>query len=72
MLLCAIVEGENLQQRWEAMLDALDAVSPTVEDAAVGSAYLDMHGIVGEPAQWCAQVRRALAPFGVEVRCGCS
>ena len=72
MLLCAIVEGENLQQRWEAMLDALDAVSPTVEDAAVGSAYLDMHGIVGEPAQWCAQVRRALAPFAVEVRCGCS
>ena len=72
MLLCAIVEGENLQHRWEAMLDALDAVSPTIEDAGVGSAYLDMHGIAGGPAQWCGQVRRTLAPFHVEVRCGCS
>ena len=72
MLLCAIVEGEDLQRRWEALLDALDAVTPTVEDAGLGAAYLDMHGILGEPALWCARVRTALAPFFVEVRCGCS
>ncbi|MDH2909824.1 MAG: hypothetical protein HKL92_05915 [Candidatus Eremiobacteraeota bacterium] len=72
MLLCAIVEGEDLHCRWEELLDALDAVSPTVEDAGLGSAYLDMHGILGEPARWCAQVRATLAPFPVDVRCGCA
>ena len=72
MLLAAIVDGESVQQRWEAMLDALDAVSPSVEDTGIGIALLDMHGISGEPVQWCAHVRAALAPFCIDVRCGCS
>src|ERR1700758_1535140 len=32
-------------QLWNDMLDALDAVTPLVDDAAPGIAYLDMHGI---------------------------
>ena len=30
------------------MLDALDAVSPLVDDVRPGLAFLDMHGIAGD------------------------
>ncbi len=46
---------------WERFLDALDAASPLVEDAAPGTAFLEMRGIAGSPARLLAGVRAALA-----------
>jgi protein ImuB len=56
--------------RWQQMLDALDAASPVVDDAGLGCAYLEMHGIDGGAARWLAVVRDALAPFELPVRVG--
>ena len=46
--------------RWEAILEALDAVSPLVEDGGDGLAYLEMHGIEGTPERWFAAAAAAL------------
>lgn len=53
---------------WQDMLDALDAVTPLVDDSGEGTAYLDMRGIAGEPAQWIQRVQRALRGFDLPVR----
>ncbi len=45
---------------WERALDALDAASPLVEDAAEGVAFLEMRGIEGSPRRRLAAVRDAL------------
>jgi protein ImuB len=45
---------------WERALDALDAASPLVEDAAEGVAFLEMRGIEGSPERRLAAVREAL------------
>jgi protein ImuB len=45
---------------WAEVLAALDAVSPIVEDAGLGRAFLEMHGIAGEPAAWLAAVRHVI------------
>lgn len=55
---------------WRAMLDALDAASPLVEDAGLGCAYLEMHGIIGGADGWLAAVREALAGFDLPLRLG--
>jgi protein ImuB len=55
---------------WGEVLEALDAVSPIVEDAGFGRAFLDMHGIRGGPTAWFAAVRGALH-HGLPVRLGC-
>ncbi len=55
---------------WEAILDALDAASPLVEDAGEGTAFLEMRGIEGDPERWRATVRDALdsaLPFRIAV-----
>ena len=59
MLLCVSVAGESQSRRvlWEEMLDALDAVSPLVDDVRPGLAFLDMHGIAGGARAWMAQTR---------------
>ncbi len=57
-------------QLWNDALDALDAASPLIEDAAPGTAFLEMHGIEGDPVRWFAAVREALAAFGWPVRLG--
>jgi nucleotidyltransferase/DNA polymerase involved in DNA repair len=46
---------------WAEMLEALDAASPLVEDDGLGCAFLEMHGVRGDPAAWLAAVRGALA-----------
>jgi nucleotidyltransferase/DNA polymerase involved in DNA repair len=46
---------------WAATLEALDAASPLVEEAARGVAFLEMRGIEGSPRRWIANVREALA-----------
>jgi protein ImuB len=53
---------------WQDMLDALDVVTPLVDDTAEGTAYLDMRGIDGSPQQWIARVQRALLGFDLPVR----
>ena len=45
---------------WHAVLEALDAASPLVEDDGLGCAFLEMQGIAGDPAAWIAAVRAAL------------
>jgi hypothetical protein len=52
------------------MLDALDAVSPLVDDVRPGLAFLDMHGIAGDAGTQIAQARDALARFGCSLRIG--
>jgi protein ImuB len=66
----ACVAGE---QRWRAMLDALDALTPLIEDRRIGLAFLDMHGAPGDFATWCRTIRAALAPhapFAVSLAIG--
>lgn len=53
---------------WHDMLDALDAVTPLVDDSGEGTAYLDMRGIGGEPHGWIERVRHALSGFDLPVR----
>ena len=55
---------------WSALLDALDAASPLVEDAGQGCAYLEMHGIEGGAPGWLAAVRETLAGFDLPIRLG--
>ena len=55
---------------WAAVLDALDAASPIVEDGGLGRAFLEMHGIAGDPAGWLAAVRGTLAGIDLPVRVG--
>jgi hypothetical protein len=71
MLLCVKANGELTERAlWEEMLDTLDAVSPLVEDAAAGLAFLDMHGIHGHVNEWIAQARNLLVRFGIALRIG--
>ena len=53
---------------WQDLLDALDAVSPLVDDSGEGTAYLDMRGIGGDPQTWTRRVQRALHGFDLPVR----
>src|SRR5579871_942099 len=76
MLLCvdgaaswADAEPQSLAL-WEEMLEALDAVSPLIDDAGPGRAFLDMHGIGGDARAWMAQTRAVLTRFGHAVRLG--
>ena len=53
---------------WNDMLDALDAVSPLVDDSGEGTAYLDMRGIDGDASEWAARALQALQGFDLPVR----
>jgi protein ImuB len=55
---------------WAEVLEALDAASPIVEDAGLGRAFLEMHGIAGDPAGWLAAARGTLAGFDLPLRVG--
>jgi nucleotidyltransferase/DNA polymerase involved in DNA repair len=59
----AIVVDEPARDRilWERALDALDAASPLIEDAAEGTAFLEMRGITGSEARLLDSVREAFA-----------
>ncbi len=75
MLLCVSVTGDFTGEPyaracWEEMLDALDAVSPLIDDVGPGLAFLDMHGIAGDARAWMAQTRTVLARFGLGLRIG--
>jgi len=77
MLLCVSVAadwlaGDEMQTRglWEEILDALDAVSPLIDDVRPGLAFLDMHGIGGGARTWMTQTRSVLEHFGCALRLG--
>jgi protein ImuB len=55
---------------WNAVLDALDAASPLVQDDGWGRALLEMQGIEGGADGWFDAVRGALAGFDLPVRLG--
>jgi hypothetical protein len=63
-------EGMLPVELWEEMLDALDAVSPLVDDVRPGLAFLDMYGIAGDVRTQIAQARCVLARFGYAMRIG--
>ncbi|HMD02499.1 MAG TPA: DNA polymerase Y family protein, partial [Candidatus Baltobacteraceae bacterium] len=57
----AVDDPARNAELWERSLEALDAASPLVEDAAEGTAFLEMRGIPGTPERWLAAVRAALS-----------
>ncbi|MFN2460779.1 MAG: hypothetical protein ABR591_08860 [Candidatus Velthaea sp.] len=66
--LVAIDDPAEDARVWNAILEALDAASPLIEDAGLGCAYLEMHGITGGAEGWLGAVRTALAPFDLAFR----
>jgi len=74
VLLCVDVDIEPCHpepvEGWEEMLDALDAVSPLIDDVRPGLAFLEMHGIAGDARAWMMQARSVLAGFGSVLRLG--
>ena len=71
MLLCVDAGAQpDLRDGWQDVLDALDAVTPLIDDARPGLAFLEMHGIAGDPPRWMAQTRSVLAAFGCTARLG--
>jgi len=69
VLLCVSIAGFCAAE-WDDVLDALDAVSPLVDDVRPGLAFVDMRGIAGNPQRWMAQARAALLPFALPLRLG--
>jgi protein ImuB len=55
---------------WEDALDALDAVSPLIDDVRPGLAFIDMRGMPGTPLQWIGHARTVLESVGVRARFG--
>ncbi|HEX4013287.1 MAG TPA: hypothetical protein VHX17_05270 [Candidatus Cybelea sp.] len=71
MLLCIDLSGEIPEpEQWEELLDALDAVSPLIDDVRSGLAYLDMHGSPGGASAWMTQTRTLLSAYGRVARLG--
>ncbi len=56
------------QRVWSDMLDALDAVSPLIDDSGEGTAYLEMRGASGDANVWKSGVQCALERFDLPVR----
>jgi hypothetical protein len=71
MLLCVeALQTPEDQTLWSDLLDALDAVSPLVDDVRPGLAFLEMHGDAGAPKTWLAKTRGIVRPFGMACRLG--
>jgi protein ImuB len=69
VLLC--VEATPVEvATWEDALDALDAVSPLIDDVRPGLAFLEMRGMPGRPPQWIEHARKILGAACLRVRFG--
>ncbi|MDQ2681239.1 MAG: hypothetical protein M3Y21_09540, partial [Candidatus Eremiobacteraeota bacterium] len=68
--MCVTVASNPLPEVWEDILDALDAISPLIDDAGAGTAYLDMRGAAGDGASWIARVHSALHEFELPLLVG--
>ncbi len=53
---------------WHDMLDALDVLSPLIDDSGEGTAYADMRGIEGDALRWMRRALHALRGFDLPVR----
>jgi nucleotidyltransferase/DNA polymerase involved in DNA repair len=69
-ILCIVIDDSEIEELWEGILDALDAVSPLVDDVRPGLLYLDMHGMPGDPQRWIEAARARLAACGITARIG--
>jgi len=64
MIVCVrIADDVRSDDVWHEILDALDAVTPLIEDVRRGVTLLDMHGAGGDFATWSANIRAALVPY---------
>ncbi|MFY9719806.1 MAG: hypothetical protein WAK16_09175 [Candidatus Cybelea sp.] len=74
MLLCVdagVANGETPSPaQWEEMLDRLDAISPLIDDARAGLAFLEMQGVGGDVRTWMSHTRSLLAGFGHALQLG--
>ncbi|HVA34584.1 MAG TPA: hypothetical protein VNG31_10580, partial [Candidatus Baltobacteraceae bacterium] len=72
MLLCVNVDSKPAPCAllWNDVLDALDAISPLIDDVRPGLAFLDMRGIQGDAARWMAATRAVLETFELSYRLG--
>ena len=71
MIVCIRVPSDAVQDAaWQELLDALDAVTPLIEDARLGTAFLDMHGADGDVVVWSRMIRALLVPLQLRVSIG--
>jgi len=71
MILCVQTPNAALSvAAWQEILDALDAMTPLIEDGGVSTAFLDMYGADGDVASWSRTIRALLVPFVSEPRIG--
>ena len=66
----AVYDAVRGRALWEDVLDALDAVSPLVDDVRPGLAFLDMRGIEGTAQAWMVRAHAALLAFALPLRFG--
>lgn len=52
---------------WQDLLDSFDGLSPLVDDAEEGTAYVEMRGVPGTPQTWIAAAREIVRPFDLPV-----
>lgn len=69
MILCVTMAAPG-DEAWRDILDAFDALSPLIEDARAGLAYLDMHGVPGDLPAWRRRVQAIIAPAAAAVGVG--
>ncbi len=71
MIVCIRVPSDALHDAaWQELLDALDAVTPLIEEARAGTAFLDMHGADGDFLAWSRMIRALLVPLQLRVCIG--
>jgi protein ImuB len=63
MFVCVRAFDLSSDAVWQEVLDALDALTPLIEDVRCGVAVLDMHGAQGDFTAWSATIRSMLARY---------
>ena len=66
----AVYEPARGRAVWNEILDALDAVTPLIDDVRDGVAFLDMRGIRGDVEAWTAAVQAIVERFRMPLRTG--
>ena len=68
----AVYDPARGRALWNEILDALDAVTPLIEDVREGIAFLDMRGISRDAYTWMEQVREIVGRFRMPLNTGCA
>ncbi len=66
----AVHDAVRARAVWNDVLDALDAVTPLIDDVREGIAFLDMRGIAGSFNDWVVQIHSILDRFDLPIRTG--